>query len=869
MRILLEWIRRSVGAIGRGRTDADLQEELRLHAELAREEGKVTPSAASAMDSLRDQRSLPWIDDLRRDVLYALRTLPRTPAFTVVAIGILALGIGVNTAMFSIVRPLLIQPLPFRDSDQLVWVSPHFTDGRTVGTYPAPVFQELRDRARSYADLTAYFAFFDYSTYTLTGSGPAEGIAGVSVAARFFETLGVEPAAGRLFTPDESEPKGQAALPPTVAVISHGLWQRRFAADPRLVGTAITINDSPVTVVGVLPPDFDFGSVFAPTTNVDLFLPAPLEAMRDWGSTLSIVGRLRAGTPIETARAEVDGLLPELRESHPEWGQVTAVVTDLRTSIARRFRSSLMLLWLSVGLVLVIACANLSSLLLARTASRTREFAIRAAVGAGRSRVVRQLLTEGVVLALCGAASGIPLAYGITSYVKSRAMLALPLLNRADVDGAVLLFGALAALLAGLSFMVMPALRVPGHQLREVLAHEAWAGRVGTAAAMVRSMLLVAEIGLTSMLLVGASLLIGSLLHVLNVDLGFESSRAAVIRLNVPLDSAPDARARRRAVLAEVTDRVGVVPGIEAAGVTDALPLDRNRGWTLRVPGQVYPPNETPVAFAYVTGPGYLRAMGIRLRTGRDFSAQDLSDGQPVAILNDRLAGQLWPGQSALGRTILTNGRVAYTVVGVVDDVRQASLEEAPVSQIYVPYTYASPGALDLIVRSSRSAASLAPDVRTALSSINPDLMLAIRPVDDLVDRAVSPRRFLAVLMGAFSLLALLLACLGIYGVVSYEVSQRVREIGVRMALGASRGEIRTAILRDAARVAAIGVALGTGAAAGLSRLITSLLYQTAPLDPAAFALAVGIVMVVAVAAALAPAVRASRVDPMTALRAQ
>ncbi len=397
--------------------DRDLQEELDAHVTLATEQelqSGHTPEEArrrallklggmqAARERHRDARAVPWMEQVWQDVTYALRGLRRQPGFAVTAVLILALGIGVNTAVFSIVRPLLLHPLPFPDADRLIWISPGFEQGQSRGTYAADVFEALKTRSQSYSDLSAYWAFFGYGTYTLTGRGPAKGLAGTLVAPRFFELLGIEPTLGRLFSADEATPTGPAAFIPSTAVISHAFWQRRFGADRSVVGSTITINDSPVTVVGVLPKDFDFGAVFAPAARVDLFMPAPLTAMvqYQWGSALAVVGRLREGITVPAAQAEMDAVTQRLRADHPEWGAVTAVVTDLATRIGARFQRSLALLWGAVGLVLLIAGTNLSNLFMVRTTTRAKEIRIRLTLGASRSRVVRQLLIEGVVLAL-------------------------------------------------------------------------------------------------------------------------------------------------------------------------------------------------------------------------------------------------------------------------------------------------------------------------------------------------------------------------------------------------------------------------------------------------------------------------------------
>ena len=868
--------------------DRELQEELDAHLTLAADEHVrrgLSPSEArrrarlelggvlAAREEHRAARGIPAAESTFQDLAYALRTFRRNRGFTFAAVLILALGIGTNTAVFSIVSPLMLRLLPFRDAHQLVWISPAFRDGRSVGTYPADVFQEMKRRSESFSDLSAYWAFFGYVSYTLTGRGGAEGVVGTMVAPRFFELLGVQPAAGRFFSAEESAPRDAAsAALPRFAVISYGLWQRRFAGDPGLVGETITINNSPVTVIGILPADFDFGSVFTPATRMDLFLPAPLDAMGNWGSALAVIGRLKPGKTLQVARTEVEGLLPQILRDHPEWERVNATLTDLQTHVSGRFQRSLIFLWGAVGLVLLITCANLSSLTLARTTARRKELAIRMALGAGRARVVRQLLTEGVLLAMCGAAAGIPLAYGITAYLKASRTLTIPLLDRIEINGAALLFTTTTAIAAGLSFMALPAFRVSGDYLRIALSEQSKQRTQGMAGESVRVAMLVSEVALACVLLVGAGLLTRSLLQVLSIELGFQPSQAVAVRLNLPPDWSPEARARTHALLADLTDRMRAVPGIDAAGITDALPLERNRGWGVRVPGTVYPRGQRPGAFVYVTGPGYLSAMGIPMKAGRDFSSGDMAADLGTIIINESLARRLWPGQNPLQHPLLLDvpGSGTFTVVGVVADVRQASLEENPVLQMYLPYTQVPPGSLDLIVRSSLPLTSVESSIRATLTAIDPNLMSSgLRPVEDLVDRSVSPRRFLVQLIGGFSLLALTLACLGLYGVVSYTVSQRRREIGIRLALGAQPRDIRGLFVWRGLVVASIGVVIGLGVAAGLTRLMRSLLFGIIPLDPITFTAIPVVLAAAAVLASYLPARRAVAVDPVEALRAE
>lgn len=476
------------------------------------------------------------------------------------------------------------------------------------------------------------------------------------------------------------------------------------------------------------------------------------------------------------------------------------------------------------------------------------------------------------MLASIGAVLGIPLAHVLTGALRGWGSLAVPLLHQVQVDGAALVFTAAVATLSGLVFGAVPAIRVATRPPQEALRAQGRGTTEGRQHARMRSALVVSEIALASVLLVGAGLLLRSFIQILDVELGFRPAQAAAMRIDVRAPLEGDEAAARQAPaarLAAAARRVGELQGVEAAGLTDALPLDRDRSWSVGVPGRAFPRDETPTAFVYITGPGYLRAMGIPLRDGRDFSDHDTPSNPRVAIVNEALAEWLYPDQAALGREVTVNG-TPYTIVGIAAPVRQGRLDERPVPQMYLPFAYGFGVSSELIVRSSRPLASLAADVRNALAALDSTLLVTdVRPIADLVDRAVSPRRFLVTLIAGFSALALLLASLGIYGVVAYTVSQRVQEIGVRMALGATPGAVRRRVLGDTLRLSIAGILAGLVASLGVARLMAALLFETSPSDPAVFASSAALLVAVAILAGYIPAHRASRVDPMTALRAE
>lgn len=800
-------------------------------------------------------------ESLAQDLRLALRGLVREPGHALVAVVILAIGIGANTAVFSVINPLLLKPLPFRDADRLVWIANAGRgDGLSSRTYRVAAYEAMARESRSFEAMSAYFAFFGYISFTLTGSGEPERVVGVHVAPGFLELLGVQPQLGRGFTGDEWKENGPAAT-----LLTAGLWRRRFGADPSIAGKTVTINDAPYLVAGVLPDGFDFSSTFTPGSRVDMLVPARLEEMRNWGNTLAIVARLKPGVSLDEARAELATLVPAIVKTMDGY-RFSATLTDLKTWVSGPMRRALIVLWAAVGLVLLIVCVNLSNLLLARAASRAKEFAVRLALGSSRGRIIGQVVVEGIVLAVLGAALGVPLAYVLTRALTGSATLAVPLLHQVRVDGAALAVTACAAVLAGVAVGVVPALRVAARPPQDALKAQGRGTTDGRQHARVRSILVIAEVALATVLLVGAGLLLRSFVRVLDVDLGFQPSRAVAVRIDPSAGLEPPARVAR---LLEAARRVATLPGVEAAGLTDALPLDRNRTWDARVEGQVYPDGQHPGAFVYVVGPGYLRAMGIPIRKGRDLSDRDTGDGPLSGVINESLARVLFQDREPLGQEAWT-GSNRFTVVGVVADVRQSSLDETPASQMYLPYGRVGGVSSEIVVRSTLPASTLVPSLRAAMRELDPTLAVSeVRPLTDLVDRAVSPRRFLLSLLGGFAGVGLLLASLGIYGVISYGVAQRVQEIGVRMALGATGGVVRRQVLRETLQLAVAGLGAGLLAALALSRVMAALLYDTSPADPATLAATAVLLLAVAAIAGYIPALRASRVDPMTALRAE
>jgi predicted permease len=816
-------------------------------------------SSASAESPVARFRA---IEGMLQDLRYTFRALRRDAGFASFAILIAGLGIGAGSTVFSVVNALLIRPLPFRDPGQLVWIANHNNGGLSGATTQVNYLLDLRERNQSFSDLAAYFAFYGVGDNLLTGQGQPERLSGVPVSQNFFELLGVAPERGRLFTAEECLFNG-----PKAVLLSHGFWERRFNSDPAVVGRTLTLNDNPVTVVGILPASFDFASVFAPGSHFDLYFPFPLTPETNrWGNTLAIIGRLKPAVSVASAQAELTLLAGQLVRAHPERNDFQGIISPLAEHVRGRVRPALLVLACAVGVVMLIVCANLSNLLLARTAARQKEIAIRNALGAGRWRLIRQMLTESVVLSCCGAALGLLLALGGTRALSHLSAVSLPLLRDVRTDATALAFTLGMAILAGLVFGLAPAFQVPAGGLHDALKDTNRGSTEGKRRGWIRGALVASEIAFACVLLVAAGLLIRSFLRVLDVNLGFRPERAAALRVD------PDRRyatqAQQNAYFDEVLRRAKSVPGVEAAGLSDALPLGRNRSWGAGVVGHVYPRGQYPNAFVRVVSDGYFATMGIPLLAGRDFTERDTPATDPVIVINETMRKALFPGQEAIGGVIRAAGN--RRVIGVVGDVRHLALEEGSGLEMYLPIRqvgdYAS---VDLVVRTTVPPSELASGIRAALKPIGPNLPANdFRPLQLLVDKAVSPRRFLVLLLGGFALFALVLASLGIYGLISYSVSQRTQEIGIRMALGASAGDLQARIMIQTLGLAALGMVFGTAASWALARAFSGLLFGVTPADPATFA---GMLVVLGLVAAMAgylPARRASRIDPAAALRA-
>jgi len=810
------------------------------------------------------------LDIFAQDLKYALRTLSRDRGFTLVALVILALAIGANIAVFSVVNTLLLRPLPFPDSRELVWISPLPSDcGLSCDTYSADAYEELRDQSRVYQGLTGYMAFSTPDNLRLTGRGEPQPATSFEVIGNFFQVLGVQPAMGRLFTPDEAR-----GGPHPVTMLANAYWRQQFNADPQIVGKVVELNGTPITVVGVLPDSFDFGAVFSPGAKVDLFTPLDLNLERNWGNIVTLIGRLKPGVTVAQALDDANRVAPNMyfNTKYPQTlGRYKGdlIPVPLKDYVTGKLRRSLIALWCAVGAILLIAGVNLSNLLLSRTAARAKEFAVRGALGASRGRIVRQLLIESLVLSSSGAALGLGLAAALIAWLAHQGSLALPLLSTLRIDSQALGWTILVAVFTAMMFGLLPGFRMASGNLQEALKDSGAGAGLGRKHERVRAGLVVSEVALACVLLVSAGLLMRSFLKVLDVDLGFQPDRAASIKVDYD-DSAPSYEAsvaKRSEIFQQVLARVSALPGVEAAGMADYLPLGPNREWDTPVPkGKIFAPGQLPDPLVYVITPGFIRAMGIRLQ-GRDFTWADGPHSQRVVMINASAARVYWPGEDAVGK-ILMRDQEEDIVVGVVDDVHEETVESGAGSQIYYPATQQTPNDAQLVIRTSLPPAALAAPVLRALRELNPKQPAAeFRPIRTIVDRAVSPRRFFILLVAAFATLGLLLAALGIYGVISYSVTQRTQEIGIRMALGATTGHVQLGVIIRTLRLTLIGIATGIVASLVVARAIAALLFNTTATDPITFAAVVLMLATVALFAGYLPARRASHIHPMVALR--
>ena len=820
---------------------------------------------------------------LGQDLRYGVRQLLKNPGFTAVAVLTLALGIGANTAIFSVINSILLRPLPFKDPDQLalVWQ----TNPNVLDTAPTsyPNLTDWKEQNQSFQDLAAW-ASYPQNKFSLTGSGNPEQIQYALGSANIFSLLGVTPAEGRTFSAEEDKPGA-----PKVVMLSYGLWQRRFGGDPTVVSKPLTLDGASYTVVGVLPASFKFVSY---PKEPDVWIPvaADPEQYKLYVRSLAylgVIGRLKPGVTAEAAGAEMSTIAGRLAQSYPDSHKWDAKVVPLQKQVVGEIRPALQILLGAVAFVLLIACANVANLLLARATGRQKEIAIRAAMGASRLRLVRQLLTESVLLSLLGGVVGLLLAlwgiYFLTLLPYSNASVFVPYSvapEQVGIDPKVLGFTLLISLVTGLIFGLAPALQVSKLDQYESLKEGGTKGGGGSRNRRLRSLLVVSEVALSLVLLIGAGLLIKGFLSLQKVDPGFNPEN--VLTLNLSLPRSKYQSDRQAAIFYEqFLDRVQTLPGVRAAGTVTMLPLtNADAGTDFYVEGQPKPPaGQGPLLHHRVVSSDYFRAMDVRLKSGREFTRQDGADAQQVVIVNETMARRYWPNQDPVGKRIALSTEVYQggqfnlegawrVVVGVVADMRHLGLASEPWAEAYVPLPQSPERDMTAVIRTSSDPLALAAGVRREVEGIDKDQPVAnVRTMGQIVSESLARPRFSFLLLTIFAGVALVLAAVGVYGVMSYSVGQRTHEFGIRMALGAQARDMLKLVLREGFALAVVGVAVGVVGALALTRYLTSLLFGISATDPVIFAGISLMLVTIALLACYVPARKAMRVDPMIALR--
>ena len=808
-----------------------------------------------------------WLSDLAQDLRYGLRMIAKTPTISAIAIIALALGIGANTAIFSVVNAVLLQPLPFEKPDQLVMVWDEATHLGFPKDTPSPAnFLDWRQQNHVFSAMAALTP----RSFNLTGVGEPERLNGSRVSANLFDLLGAQPLLGRTFLEEEDKPGTKVAL------LSEGLWQSRFGADPGVVGRSVSLNGESYTVVGVLP-----RTVFLPgqdNRRDQLWVPIAFpndEAASRGSHYLGVMARLKPGITLKQAQADMDTVAAALAQAYPEANaRRGAVVTPLHEQVVGAIRPALLVLLGAVAFVLLIACANVANLLLARAAARQKEIALRLALGASRSRMIRQFLTESVLLALLGGGVGLIFSLGGLAVLKRFVPPDISLAGGISIDAKVLFFTLVVSALTGLIFGLAPALHAVHSNLNETLKESGRDSAAGVRGNRLRNILVVAEVAVSFILLIGAGLLINSFMHLRNLDPGFRADHLLTMKVELSEARYPD-KERRAAFFNEVTRRVRSLPGAESVAVGDNLPFTYNgNSLGIAVEGIPDPPvDQWPDVVLRVIGPNYFGTMGIPLIAGRDFIEQDNVQGKPVVVVTEKTAKHYWPGQSPIGKRLKTSATSSpeawREVVGVVKDVRQNDFIAEPKMQTYAPHAQMTDfPANALIVRTKVEPLSLAMPVRNQIWEIDKDQPVSdVRTMEDIVAGAVARQRFSMLLLGMFAGLALVLAAVGIYGVMSYSVAQRTREIGIRMALGAQRSDVLKMTVGQGLKLVGTGVVIDLIAAMIVTRVMSSLLFGISPTDPLTFVSITFVLVGVAIVASFIPALRATRIDPRLALR--
>ena len=811
------------------------------------------------------------MESLLQDLRYGARMLLKQPGFTIVAVIALALGIGANTAIFSVVNAILLRPLNYKDSDRLVQINHNYPKLDLKASVSAIGYTHYRDHCDAFEAIGAASSW----AVNLTESGDPERLLGMAVSHTFLPMLGIEPARGRVFTSDEDQPGHDR-----VVVLSDGLWHRRFAGDPNLVGNTIRLNGENYTVVGIMPPSFQFGREFA--QPIDLyspiaFTPEQLDPNRWRNEFLFVVAKLKPNVTLEHAQAQMDTIAANVRREYfgggdaddpSSWGLLLRSLSEI---VVGEIRPALLVLLAAVGFVLLIACANVANLLLARAALRHKEIAIRSALGAGRWRVIRQLLTESILLAVIGGAIGLALAYW-----GMRAMLSLnedriPRAGEIGIDGRVLFFTAGVALLTGVLFGLFPALQTSKTDLHAVLKE---GGRSGSARRSVRGLFVVAEVALALVLLVGAGLLLKSFQKLQEVNPGFNPEHVLTMQISLPATKYQEPQ-QVDAFFQQALEKVNALPGVQSAGVSTSVPMSgANSAGSFSIEGRTIAPGEmAPWGNRWFAGASYFQTLGVPLIKGRYFDDRDVRDAPPVAIIDETMERKFWPDENPIGRRISfqrdpQGNPVWREVVGVVGHVKHKGLEgESPV-QYYIPHRQLAVNNVFLVVRTAVEPASMAGAVRGSIQQVDRELpVFRVTTMERMVADSMTQRRFAMTLLGVFAFVALILASVGLYGVMSYSVTHRTNEIGIRMALGATVTDVLGMVVGQGMKLSLAGVGIGLAGAFALTRVMRTLLFGVSATDPLTYALVALVLAAVSLVACFVPARRATKVDPMEALR--
>lgn len=867
----------------RAALERDMDDELRFHlerreADLVR--SGLTPQEAARRARLefgavegykercREARGLRPFDELRGDLRYALRVLRKSPAFTLTAIATLALGIGANTAIFSAVKAVLLNQLPYREPQRLVKLGEADSGRKRAETIGYTTAYDWRRLSHSFESMSLYRT----AAGAIAEHGQPELVSGLRVNYDFFDTLGVRMQIGRSFLPDEDRPDRRYEV-----VLAHGLWMRRFGGDPNIIGRVIRLSDSSFTVVGVLPASFRPLEIQGSAGPPELFEPLGYALTDPWACRdcqhLQLIARLKPGVAPSQAHAELNTIMADLVRHYPASypPQASVAFEPLRDHIVGRVSTALWVLMGAAGLVLLIACVNVANLMLARATGRAREMALRGALGAGRWRLVRQLFAESLLLAAAGGIAGVLLGWWCTAWLAALAPREVPRLNEIHMDPAALWFACAATLCTGLLFGLMPALRTAGADPNDALKDLAKATG-GPARSSLRDLLVTGELALAFVLAVGAGLLGRSFLRLMNVDPGFDPHHVLTLKTYVygARYQKPEAELN---YYAQVLARLRATPGIESVAMTSALPLTDFDRYAFHIRDRrLAHDSEAPAADNYSVSPDYFQVMRIPLQRGRVFTEQDGAAAPKVAVISEACARQEFPNQDPLGKQIQLGGRDDrkpwMTIVGVVGDVRQYGLESAPNIAAYIPQAQNMSFLFSLVARTSADPHSMERPARAAFLAVDrTQPVFKVQPLENYLASSLAPRRFTLVLLALFGALALALAAVGIYGVVSCGVISRTRELGIRMALGARRQDLLAMILRHAAFLAGVGLAAGLAASFALTRFLSTLLFEVRPTDVATLSAIAALLAAVAFAASYLPARRAASVDPTAALR--